>query len=154
MGKYTLTVRRIGLSAVITPLVTLSNIILLPILTRNLVVSDYGAFALIMITLALLPPLVTLGLHNSLIRFGAAAKDKRHPRVVLLHGTSRFRCERDCFWAASFVCAANSGELVSKQSHHSSAACTERLNCVPDFFCLAVFCNVPANQKVHLLKPF
>ena len=82
MGKYTLTVRRIGLSAVITPLVTLSNIILLPILTRNLVIADYGAFALIMITLALLPPLVTLGLHNSLIRFGAAAKDKRDIREL------------------------------------------------------------------------
>jgi O-antigen/teichoic acid export membrane protein len=77
MGKYTLTVRRIGLSAVITPLVTLSNIILLPILTRNLVIADYGAFALIMITLSLLPPLVALGLNNSLVRFGAAAKDKR-----------------------------------------------------------------------------
>ncbi|MGZ4849690.1 MAG: oligosaccharide flippase family protein, partial [Halobacteriota archaeon] len=77
MGKYTLTIRRIGLSAVISPLVYLSNIILLPILTRNLVIADYGAFALIMITLGLLPPLVALGLQNSLIRFGAAAKDKR-----------------------------------------------------------------------------
>jgi O-antigen/teichoic acid export membrane protein len=82
MGKYTLTVRRIGLSAVINPLVTLSNIILLPILTRNLVIADYGAFALIMVTLGLLPPLVALGLHNSLVRFGAAAKDKRDIREL------------------------------------------------------------------------
>jgi O-antigen/teichoic acid export membrane protein len=77
MGKYTLTVRRIGLSAVITPLVYLSNIILLPILTRNLVIADYGAFALILVTLGLLPPLAALGLQSSLVRFGAAAKDKR-----------------------------------------------------------------------------
>jgi O-antigen/teichoic acid export membrane protein len=77
MGKYTLTVRRIGLSAVIAPLVALSNIILLPILTRNLAIADYGAFALILITLNILPPLAALGLHNSLIRFGAAAKGKR-----------------------------------------------------------------------------
>ena len=82
MGKYTLTVRRIGLSATISPLVYLSNIILLPILTRNLVVADYGTFALILITLGLLPSLVALGLHNSLIRFGAAAKDKRDIREL------------------------------------------------------------------------
>ena len=80
MGKYTLTVRRIGLSAVITPLVTLNSIILLPILTRNLAIADYGAFALILITLGVLPPLVTLWLHHSLIRFGAAATDKRDIR--------------------------------------------------------------------------
>jgi O-antigen/teichoic acid export membrane protein len=82
MGKYTLTVRRIGLSAVISPLAYLSNIILLPILTRNLVIADYGAFALILITLGLLPPLAALGLQNSLIRFGAAAKDKRDIREL------------------------------------------------------------------------
>ena len=65
------------MSAVIAPLVALSNIILLPILTRNLAIADYGAFALILITLNILPPLAALGLHNSLIRFGAAAKGKR-----------------------------------------------------------------------------
>jgi O-antigen/teichoic acid export membrane protein len=76
MGRYTLTVRRIGLSAIISPLAYLSNIILLPILTRNLVIADYGAFALILITLGLLPPLAALGLQSALVRFGAAAKDK------------------------------------------------------------------------------
>ena len=82
MGKYTLTVRRIGLGAVITPLVFLSNIILLPILTRNLVIADYGAFALILVTLGLLPQLATLGLQSSLVRFGAALKDKRDIREL------------------------------------------------------------------------
>ena len=82
MGKYTLTVRRIGLSSVISPLVYLSNIILLPILTRHLVIADYGAFALVMITLGLLPPLVALGLPSSLVRFGAAARDKRDIREL------------------------------------------------------------------------
>ena len=82
MGRYTLTVRRIGLSAVISPLVYLSNIILLPILTRNLVIADYGAFALILVTLGLLPPLAALGLQSSLVRFGAAAKDKRDIREL------------------------------------------------------------------------
>ena len=82
MGKYTLTIRRMGLSAVITPLVTLSSILLVPILTKSLAIADYGAFALILATLGVLPPLVTLGLHHSLIRFGAAAKDKREIREL------------------------------------------------------------------------
>jgi O-antigen/teichoic acid export membrane protein len=77
MEKHTLTVRRMGLSAVVTPLVALSNIILLPILTKNLAIADYGSWALITITISLIPTLVTLGLPNSLIRFGAAAKEKR-----------------------------------------------------------------------------
>ena len=66
----------------ISPLVYLSNIILLPILTRNLVIADYGAFALILVTLGLLPPLAALGLQSSLVRFGAAAKDKRDIREL------------------------------------------------------------------------
>jgi O-antigen/teichoic acid export membrane protein len=82
MGEYTLTARRIGLSALIGPLATLSNIILLPILTKNLAITDYGSWALIMITIGLLPALVTLGLPSSLIRFGAAAREKSEIREL------------------------------------------------------------------------
>ena len=82
MEKYTLIARRIGLSAIISPLVTLSNIILLPILTKNLAIADYGTWALIMVTISLLPALVSLGLPNSLIRFAAAAQDKHDIREI------------------------------------------------------------------------
>ena len=82
MEKYTLIARRIGLSATVSPLVTLSNIILLPILTKNLAIADYGTWALIMVTINLLPALVALGLPNSLVRFGAAAKDKHDIREI------------------------------------------------------------------------
>ena len=80
MGKYTLTARRLGLTAIVNPLVTLSNIILLPILTKKLPIADYGAWALIMVTLGLLPQLVTLGLPPAMTRFLAAATDKREIR--------------------------------------------------------------------------
>ena len=80
MSKYTLTARRLGLTAVITPLASLSNLILLPILTKNLAIADYGAWALIMVTISLLPLLATLGLQNAMIRFLAAATDKRDIR--------------------------------------------------------------------------
>ena len=77
MGKYTLTVRRLGLTAVIQPLTALSNLILLPILTKNLPIADYGAWALIMATIGLLPVLACLGLPYAMTRFLAAATDKR-----------------------------------------------------------------------------
>lgn len=80
MGKYTLTVRRLGLTAVITPLISLSNLILLPILTKSLAIADYGAWALIMVTIGLMPALVNLGLQSAMIRFLAAATDKRDIR--------------------------------------------------------------------------
>jgi O-antigen/teichoic acid export membrane protein len=80
MEEYTLTARRLGLSAVVTPLTTLSNLILLPILTKNLAIADYGAWALIMVTLGLLPWLITLGLPAAMTRFLAAATDKRDIR--------------------------------------------------------------------------
>jgi O-antigen/teichoic acid export membrane protein len=80
MGKYTLTARRFGLTALVTPLTTLSNFILLPILTKNLAIADYGAWALIMVTLGILPWLITLGLPAAMTRFLAASTDKRDIR--------------------------------------------------------------------------
>jgi len=69
-----------GLSAAVAPLVTVSNLILLPILTKKLPIADYGAWALIMVTIGLLPWLVALGLPSAMTRFLAAATDKREIR--------------------------------------------------------------------------
>jgi len=80
MAKYTLTFRRLGLASVIAPLVTLSNIILLPILTKSLPIADYGAWALIIVTTSLLPVLACLGLPAAMTRFLAAVTDKRDIR--------------------------------------------------------------------------
>lgn len=80
MEKYALTARRLGLTALVTPLTTLSNLVLLPILTKKLPIADYGAWALIMITLGLLPWLATLGLPAAMTRFLAAETDKRKIR--------------------------------------------------------------------------
>jgi O-antigen/teichoic acid export membrane protein len=80
MAKYTLTARRLGLTAVVTPIMTLSNLILLPILTKKLAIADYGAWALITVTIGLVPWLTTLGLGASMTRFLAATTDKREIR--------------------------------------------------------------------------
>ena len=77
MQRYTLTARRFGLTAITAPLLALSSIILLPILTKNLDIADYGAWALIVVTAGLLPVIANLGLGNAMVRFLAASTNKR-----------------------------------------------------------------------------
>ncbi len=69
MSEYKLFVQRIGLIGISQILVSLSSIILLPILTKNYSVSDYGIWVQITVTLNLLPSIITLGLSYSMTRF-------------------------------------------------------------------------------------
>jgi len=77
MNEYKLFGQRIGLIGIINILVSLSGIILLPILTKNLTIEDYGTWVQIIVTVGLIPSLVMLGLPGSIVRFLAAEKDKR-----------------------------------------------------------------------------
>jgi O-antigen/teichoic acid export membrane protein len=76
LSEYKLFVQRIGLMGITQLLATLSTVILLPILTKNYSVSDYGIWVQITVTLNLIPSIITLGLPFSMIRFLAATKDK------------------------------------------------------------------------------
>jgi O-antigen/teichoic acid export membrane protein len=76
MEKYTPTARRLGWTALATPLTGLSNLILLVVLTKKLPIADYGAWALILVTMGILPWVTTLGLPTAIRRFLAAEKDK------------------------------------------------------------------------------
>ncbi len=69
LGEYSLFARRIGLVGVVQTLAGLKGLITLPILTRVLGASDYGLWALILVTVALAGPLVRLGLDNAVARF-------------------------------------------------------------------------------------
>jgi O-antigen/teichoic acid export membrane protein len=82
MEKYALTVQRIGLVAITNLLVALSGVILLPILTKTLPITSYGTWALILVTIGLLPVLTSLGLRQTMVRFLAASKDKHQIREV------------------------------------------------------------------------
>jgi O-antigen/teichoic acid export membrane protein len=77
MEKRILFARRLGLTAITNLLITLSGIILLPILTKTLSTADYGSWSLILVTIGLAPNIVTLGLQFSVIRFLPALRDKR-----------------------------------------------------------------------------
>ena len=76
MNDYKLFTQRIGLIGITNLIVSLSGIILLPILTRTLPIEEYGIWVQIVVTIGLIPAVVTLGLPESIVRFLAAAKKR------------------------------------------------------------------------------
>jgi len=82
MSRHEILVKRIGLVAIANLLLNLSGIILLPILTKNLSVSEYGIWVQILVTIGLIPAIVLLGLPYSMVRFLASIKDKREIRDI------------------------------------------------------------------------
>ena len=67
--NYTLFTKRIGLVGIAKVVVSIKGLIILPILTKNLGPSDYGIWALILVTVSLLQPFILLGLDSSILRF-------------------------------------------------------------------------------------
>ena len=83
MSQHRLLVKRIGLVAVANLLLNLSGIVLLPILTKNLSVSEYGIWVQVMVTIGLIPAIALIGLPYSMVRFLASMKDKKEIRDTL-----------------------------------------------------------------------
>lgn len=77
MKEYKIFVQRIGLVGISNILLALSSLILLPILTKNFSIQDYGIWVQVYITMMLLPNIITLGLPYALIRFLSGEKDKK-----------------------------------------------------------------------------
>ena len=77
MSEYKLVVQRIGLIGIANLIAALSGIILLPILTKNLSLEEYGIWAQIGVTISFLVPLATLNLHVASQRFLAGETDKK-----------------------------------------------------------------------------
>ena len=69
MSEYKLFIQRIGLVGISQILVNLSLIFLLPIISKNYSVSDYGIWVTVTVTLNLIPSLLTIGLPYSMMRF-------------------------------------------------------------------------------------
>ncbi|MDF0591408.1 flippase [Candidatus Methanocrinis natronophilus] len=80
LSEYRLFAQRIGLIGVTNLLVSLSGVILLPILTKNLPVEEYGVYAQIIVTIGLIPSIVLLGLPYTMVRFLAGEKDRETVR--------------------------------------------------------------------------
>jgi len=77
VNEYKLFVQRIGLVGITNILIALSSLILLPIMTKNFSIGDYGVWVQIITTIALIPNLATLGLPYTMVRFLSAEKDKK-----------------------------------------------------------------------------
>lgn len=76
MAEYKLFLQRVGLIGIVQLLTSLSGIILLPILTKNLPIEEYGIWTQIMVTVSIFPGLVMLGLPYSMVRFFPSLKEQ------------------------------------------------------------------------------
>ena len=74
--SYKLFVKRIGLIGITNFLVALNTIILIPILTKNLSVNDYGIWVQVLTTFFLITSIANLGLPYTMVRFLSTEKDK------------------------------------------------------------------------------
>lgn len=76
MREYILFIQRIGLLGITKILIALSAIIILPILTKNISIEDYGIYVQINITSSLISSFATLGLPYTMVRYISPLKDK------------------------------------------------------------------------------
>ena len=76
MSEYKTFIQRIGLIGLVNILVSLSSLILLPILTKNLSINEYGIWIQIITTINLVSALAILGLPYAMIRFLSSTDDK------------------------------------------------------------------------------
>lgn len=77
MTEHKLFAQRIGLIGLTSVLSMIIRILLVPILTKNMPVSEYGVWVQVNATIGLIPPIVGLGLPFAIVRFLAATKDKK-----------------------------------------------------------------------------
>ena len=76
MNEYKLFAQRIGLVGLVSLLSNLSGLILLPVLTKNIPLEDYGIWTQVNITMGLAGSIVLMGLSESLTRFMASSKER------------------------------------------------------------------------------
>ncbi|KZX11584.1 flippase [Methanobrevibacter filiformis] len=76
MSEYKSFVQRIGLVGISNLLISLSALIFIPIITKNFSIGDYGIWAQVNTTIALIPNIANLGLPYTMVRFLSAENDK------------------------------------------------------------------------------
>ena len=82
MSKYKIFAQRIGLISATNLLLNLNGIFLLPILTKNMPIQDYGTYAQIMVTIGLVPSIAMLGLSFTIVRFLPSLKKREEIQEV------------------------------------------------------------------------
>lgn len=69
--------QRVGLVGITNILIAISSLILLPIITKNFSITDYGIWVQINTTIGLITIISTLGLPFTMVRFLSVEKDKK-----------------------------------------------------------------------------
>src|SRR5512137_1138546 len=82
MSQRELLAKRIGLVGITNLLAESSSLILLPILTNNLSISEYGIWAEMMVTIGLIPAIALFGLPYSMVRFLSPINDQDKIREI------------------------------------------------------------------------
>ncbi len=80
MKEYQNFAQQIGLIGITNILVGLSTFLLIPVLTKNLPIEDYGQWVQLTVTISLFPLVVMLGLPYTMVRFLAVEKSKEEMR--------------------------------------------------------------------------
>ena len=76
MSEYVRFIQRIGLVGLTNILISLSSLIFSPIITKSFTTAEYGMWAQVNTTIALVPNIANLGLPYTMVRFLSAEKDK------------------------------------------------------------------------------
>ncbi len=76
LDQYRLFLQRMGLIGTSNFLITITPIILLPILTHNLSIQDYAVWIQFQITITIIPAIAILGLPYTMVRFLSASKSR------------------------------------------------------------------------------
>jgi O-antigen/teichoic acid export membrane protein len=76
MKEYRLFAQRIGLIGLVSLFSSLSAMVLLPVLSKNMPLADFGIWSQVITTLGLVSTFILVGLPDALTRFAAAAKDQ------------------------------------------------------------------------------
>ncbi|MCC7573631.1 MAG: oligosaccharide flippase family protein [Candidatus Methanofastidiosum sp.] len=99
MSEHKLFAQRAGLISFTYVIIYLMRILLVPILTKNMPIEEYGTWVQVNATLALIPPLLGLGLPFGLVRFLPSNKNKNDLQegfysvffvVILVSGIASF----------------------------------------------------------------
>ena len=76
MSEYVKFIQRIGLVGFTNILISLSSLIFIPIITKSFTTAEYGVWAQVNTTIALIPNIANLGLPFTMVRFLSAEKNK------------------------------------------------------------------------------
>jgi len=77
MTEHKLFAQRAGLISLTYVLTTFIRILLVPILSKNMPIEEYGTWVQVNATIGLIPPLIGLGLPFALVRFLSSTKNKK-----------------------------------------------------------------------------